>query len=350
MKDISYKSCWHTLEEGLFRSLALTTTLSEGAFMSLFDSFMTEYLRIRMFNARPLVAVSGGVDSTYLLAKCVQLFGRDGVEAINVRGSGYSESKEAYETCQALGVRLHEEEFNASEVVVPMIEELGMPIDRGSTIPVYVMCKWAEVNDMDLIVGDSADCVFAPGMSSHVRIMEHGEDPYPKPNMSVLTLFNNAKKVALFEKYHHVDPIHEAMLFDALHEIPYYYRMRYQQFSPGTRVILPYQHPAILSRAMCADIHRVTSPVKMPLRNLTYEILLDKCDIMPETARRLTQRPKKALKIEASSLESVISRWAHVPHDEPLFNQNCRVAELSPETQYTLALFNIWLDKVWYNR
>jgi asparagine synthase (glutamine-hydrolysing) len=121
----------------------------------------------RLMSDVPLgLFLSGGIDSSSILAAVTRLCGRDSIESFTIGFSepSFDESTQALVTAQALGSRHRDELLDLSQARTTIPEVLGKldePLGDASIIPTYLLSKFTRRFVTVALSGDGGDELFA---------------------------------------------------------------------------------------------------------------------------------------------------------------------------------------------
>jgi len=304
-----------------------------------FDINIGEILK-KVGSKKVSVGFSGGVDSTYLLAKCKSL--ELNVEAVNVSFEKYDESVGAKLIAEQLDVPFRQVRLSREIILheLPIIiEKLGTPHDRGGTIPTYFLCKNAE--DV-LVVGDYADTIFGPSMGSELRALKAGHLYWMtliKQDLKEMTkLFKNLKiSVNDFPFWVRTgEPPYNMIFWDIRSINTYGNRHRYCAFHrKDQEVLLPFADINLLQESiMQLGLHDLSG--QNPKRYLRYL-----CGEYAGMHRCLA--PKKPMCFR--DMGFVVDKFLKpsILREMGLFN-DVNFFKLSPSIKYLLSLLCLWWE------
>lgn len=291
------------------------------------------------------LGLSGGIDSTFLLAKCLQL--DIDVEALCVYSPHYDETDAAFETAEYLGARYKQYLMTDSDVlseIVNIVKELGIPHDRGATVPTYFLTKHArEV----LVVGDYADTIFGPSMNSEIKCLTKGTryiDTIPRiPYYKMKRIFKNPQAPNIKDFPHwfgRAGRVETMMLWDICSTNTFGNRHRYTSFvGKDQDVVMPYCDVRMLEASLSDKaLHIFTGrPTKKALRRICRNY------VPKQYAKKLLNRHKKAFKIDTRHYGFIVEKHLDpdVLHEMEIF-KDINFYKLPMNIQYLLSLLCIW--------
>lgn len=156
--DVQLEKWWDLPEFGTARE-------SEGDLAERLWELLVDSVKLRLLSDVPLGAfLSGGLDSSAVVAAMAQLQGRD-VHAVTIGFKGWDQSEvdHARVVAQALSIRheVHELEPAAMELVDTLADYFDEPFSDPSAIPTYLLARAARKSVTVALSGDGGDECFA---------------------------------------------------------------------------------------------------------------------------------------------------------------------------------------------
>ena len=154
-----------------------TARQSEGELAERLWELLVDSVKLRLISDVPLGAfLSGGLDSSAVVAAMTQLQGRD-VHAVTIGFKGWDQSEvdHARVVAQALSIRheVHELEPAAMELVDTLAEYFDEPFSDPSAIPTYLLARAARKSVTVALSGDGGDECFAGYRRYRFDLAEH---------------------------------------------------------------------------------------------------------------------------------------------------------------------------------
>ena len=131
------------------------------------NKLLVEAVNKRLVSDVPIGAfLSGGVDSSAIVALMVELQGRSKVKTFNIgfNEKSFDESRNAQQVANLLGTVHHEKKLDPEtmlKVFPEILENLDEPFADASIIPTYLLCEFAKEHVTVALGGDGADELFA---------------------------------------------------------------------------------------------------------------------------------------------------------------------------------------------
>lgn len=131
------------------------------------DHLVTQAVRRRLISDVPLgVFLSGGIDSSAVLAAATDIVGKGRLETFTI---GFNERSfdESAHASRVAGIfeSLHNEQKldleQARDIIPALLDKAGEPLGDSSLLPTYLLCKFARRNVTVALSGDGADELFA---------------------------------------------------------------------------------------------------------------------------------------------------------------------------------------------
>lgn len=276
------------------------------------------------------VGMSGGPDSSLIAAKLVSMGAR--VKGFTVVIGSVDESEDAFKVAEDLGIPIEVlavPERDIVEELPHIIEQLGLPYDRGSMIPSYFIYK--KYPGATLVLGDGAEPVFEPSYRSRLRAHMGIEDYGQKLECLTLKQFHQlVGEWALIDSpFIFRNKMLHVALFDMISETPFYYVHKLSQFLDDHKVLLPY-----------LDIELYDTALRMKELHVVYPY---RCNLYRLIDRYMNVENVKKVKmaLKVNPLPSIIEEYL----DEDilkLLGLNVKAVK-DNWTKYILGLLSIWL-------
>lgn len=233
------------------------------------DAYFSEY--VELYDAKITVGLSGGLDSTFILANLIDYDERYApglnINALNISFGSYSEVEQAEKVAKFFGVSFRHVELKPADIkreFPTIVRKLCAPFDRGSVIPTYFLCKYAD--DL-LVVGDSGDAIFKPSMKSDYRFlmgMPLNKIYQKLSDADLNSIFRHPIFLGFWQK-EFFNPLNRLRYIELMSEIPYYYQYRYDVLKrDNQQILLPYQQFSALDWGF--RDYRASVPGKLYLR------------------------------------------------------------------------------------
>lgn len=279
------------------------------------------------------VPVSGGVDSTFVLMKALEM--KKEVECINIKFKTYDESERAKEVCEALNVPLKVIEVKEEEVSRDFPEicrKMLYPHERGSNILSYYVYKNSYY---PILSAETMDVLMAPSLSESQSLKLNEPVNSHQFNKAIMKLDTNEFRNLTGTTPHFVQPpkardaLTSFILFDHLVETSSYYRPRYYTYS-NVEVFAPCQNfPVVAYTIGCHQLHAVNN--KYYLRQIVQRRCLSK------NIRDFSENPKGLMKVEPELYDFLIQKFWDEDFAKKFVNLKA-LANLQPHKQYWTKL------------
>lgn len=131
------------------------------------DHLVTQAVRRRLISDVPLgVFLSGGVDSSAVLAAATDIVGKGRLETFTIGFNERSFDESAHASRVAkIFESLHNEQMldlaQARDVIPALLDKVGEPLGDSSLLPTYLLCEFARRKVTVALSGDGADELFA---------------------------------------------------------------------------------------------------------------------------------------------------------------------------------------------
>jgi len=136
----------------------------EAEYLEEFQAIFSEAVRLRMVSDVPLGAfLSGGVDSTAVVAEMTRLSGRVVTTTVAFKERAFSEAPHARAVAAALGTEHHEVVVSpaAADILPSLVGCLDEPFADSSALPTYYVARAARERVTVALSGDGGDEMFA---------------------------------------------------------------------------------------------------------------------------------------------------------------------------------------------
>lgn len=131
------------------------------------DHLVTQAVRRRLISDVPLgVFLSGGVDSSAVLAAATDIVGRGRLETFTIgfNERSFDESGHASRVAKIFESLHHEQKLDlmqARDIIPALLDKVGEPLGDASLLPTYLLCEFARRKVTVALSGDGADELFA---------------------------------------------------------------------------------------------------------------------------------------------------------------------------------------------
>jgi asparagine synthase (glutamine-hydrolysing) len=130
-------------------------------------ALLIQAVQRRLMSDVPLgLFLSGGIDSTSVLAAATKLLGRNSIETFTIGFTepSFDESKQARSVAQRLGARHRDEilELSKARDLIPIVlKKMDEPLGDASVLPTYLVSKFTRKSVKVALSGDGGDELFA---------------------------------------------------------------------------------------------------------------------------------------------------------------------------------------------
>jgi len=276
------------------------------------------------------VGMSGGPDSSLIAAKLISL--NKSIKGFTIIISGVDESEDAQKVADELGIELDVITIDNHEILKELpgiIQQLGLPYDRGSLIPSYFIFK--NYPSKIFVLGDGAEPIFEPSYRSRLRAALGREDYAHKlESITIKELHGlTGEWICIDSPFIFRNNLSYIALFDIISETPFYYLHKLNQLVKDETVYLPYLDPDLYIVSLGMKELQVFYPYRKHLYSL-IERYMDSAKV---------KQVKMALKIKV--LPEIIHRYM----DTSLLRRIGINAQQAQDewTRYILSLICIWL-------
>ncbi|MEY9186221.1 asparagine synthase (glutamine-hydrolyzing) [Bradyrhizobium sp. USDA 326] len=131
------------------------------------DHLVTQAVRRRLISDVPLgVFLSGGIDSSAVLAAATDIVGKERLETFTIgfNERSFDESAHAGRVAQIFRSLHNEEKLDlarARDLIPALLDKVGEPLGDSSLLPTYLLCEFARRKVTVTLSGDGADELFA---------------------------------------------------------------------------------------------------------------------------------------------------------------------------------------------
>lgn len=252
---------------------------------------------------------SGGIDSTYLAFLLKDLNIK--FNLLHIAYDKYNEIDNAkYIAKETLNMPIEIIKYTKRDMLNDLpkiVKQLNSPYERGSVLLTYPLLHSKFCKSI-VIAGDSADYLFMPSFEKEHSAIKKKTISSTALNQKILdkVKYNNA------EYRYSNEPYKQILLFDALHEIPYYYASKYETLKKKNQtIVLPYQNKElVLYGLQCKDLHKYNNKfylhkllekyMSYPFKKLAFKI--NRFDIPIKATPKLNNQILKYLDIDLSKL------------------------------------------------
>lgn len=295
--------------------------------LNFFSNHALNYLSMHIDKSeRVYVALSGGVDSTFLAILAQHITPR--VIGVNLTlEGGYDEYTDAKCVADALNMPLQHITASVDDVVAEMpkiVRTFGEPIDRGSLIAAYFLHR-AIPSSEKIIIGQYADSVFAPMSFKPKLDIKDVKRLFARPYLDTIN------------PYFPDDHIRNEYAMELMHAIPFDQEgLEHRKFARAT-VLMPWAQPEVLEAAALQCPH---SPDKV------YERMLAATWSRESFPLHLLAHPKRPFNFQPEHISAISKNYLHpdILDNLDVFNNGVDWDNESGWTQYLAALLCLWAE------
>ncbi len=302
--------------------------------MQWFADSVSSYITAHCAAQRVAVALSGGIDSTFLAIMASQV--TDKLVGVNIELEGtYSELADAQEVADALGIPLISIKVSVKDMVrdIPtIVHKFGYPMDRGSLAAAWYLHKHVPPYHK-LLLGQYADSVFSPTPFKDKLTREEAN-----------ALFKVQTSAASWERQRPIytdgasagdrDSVLNAYAVELLHSVPFEPDGLEHFAFQRTELLMPWGQPDVLQEAL----------LQLPFDiNKDNERALATQWAPPGFPVALLTRRKKPFNFQPESFTAVADKYldAKLLDETGIFNK-VDWDKQKPWVRYLAALLSLW--------